>query len=175
MQTHSSTDHGQKVLKTWENGFPHSGLWAGDLSQFKGCPKRTINSTLKFSISRRVKLRDNCHDLINKRNGSNSWPCTGELQLRMIIWIDSDLKIYWTEWTECPALTAEETRAVSHSTKMSFFLRLSCVFPDSWIDFFSFLSNLWRVNYWQHSLRLFKLKWQRCSSLCWSWFSCCPG
>lgn len=30
------------------------------------------------------------------------------------------------------------------------------------------LSNLWRVNYWQRSLRLSKLKWQRCCSLCWS-------
>lgn len=79
--------------KLEQNGFPHSGLWAGDLSQFKRRPKKTINSTLKFSISRRVKLWDNCHDLINKRNGSNSWPCTGERQLKMIMWINADSTI----------------------------------------------------------------------------------
>lgn len=90
MQTHSSTDQGQRVLKTWENGFPHSQIWASYLSRFKhAVQKKTINSTLKFSVRWRVKLWDNCLDLINKRNGSNSWPCTGERQLETIIWIDS--------------------------------------------------------------------------------------
>lgn len=171
MQTHSSTDQGQRVLKTWENGFPHSGLWAGDLSQFKSRPKTTINSTLKFSISRRVKLWDDCHDLINKRNGSNSWPCTGERQLKMIMWINSDSAI-----TEPSELNAEQRKPASRSTKMSFFP--ACHESSQiheYVFFFSLFSNLWRVNYWQRFLSLSKLKWQRCSSVCWSWFSCCPG
>lgn len=88
---HSSTDQGQRELKTWESGFPQSVLWTVDLSQFKS-PKKAINSTLKFSNGRRVKLWHNCHDLINKRNGCSSWPCMGDWQFK-IIWINSDSTI----------------------------------------------------------------------------------
>lgn len=41
-----------------------------------------------------------------------------------------------TEPTECTARTAEETRAASPSTKMSFFPCLSWMFPTSWLFFF---------------------------------------
>lgn len=40
--------------------------------------RKAIKSTLNFSTELHVKLWDNCHDLINKRNGSSSWPGTGE-------------------------------------------------------------------------------------------------
>lgn len=115
MQTRSSTDQGQRVLKTWENGFPHSHLWASYSLSLNAVQKKTINSTLKFSIRRRVKLWDNCLDLINKRNGSNSWPRTGEQQLEVHIWMGFTFNHHRTEWTEWTAEVTKLTR-----TKMFF-------------------------------------------------------
>lgn len=107
-----------RVLKTWENGFPHSHLWASYSLSLNAVQKKTINSTLKFSIRRRVKLWDNCLDLINKRNGSNSWPRTGEQQLEVHIWMGFTFNHHRTEWTEWTEWTAEVTKLTR--TKMFF-------------------------------------------------------
>lgn len=87
LNTDTSTD--QSIKTDVYMGFTAATLGSRPLynnsSLLRDKKWEAIKSTLNFSTRLDVKLWDNCCDLINKRDGINSWPCMGEWENKTLI------------------------------------------------------------------------------------------
>lgn len=87
LNTDTSTD--QSIKTDMYMGFTTGTLGSRPLYNNSGLLRdkkwEAIKSTLNFSTRLDVKLWDNCCDLINKRDGSSSWPWMGELENKTLI------------------------------------------------------------------------------------------